>query len=325
MTAQFSAAHFSRDTTPVSGQQQGRVAPHQSAVWQSEMTAEPLSPHLARERVEMIRHDAAWPVTRYQVLGERCSGTNFVRSLLEQNTTLTRSAYLGWKHGFPTMQLMPRDLLPIIVFRNPVKWAASMYRKPWHRENPAAISFAEFLREPFASFIDPLLYHENPLNHFRLFSQTRGVALLAQKVARRVLSDKLGLKLDNTPADLPGFANGVVNQFDRHPLTGEGFANLLHLRNAKNQGFLSYGAREASCVFVQYEYARENPEGFLRQLGETYDIKLRDGFRPVTSWLGEMGKAYDGPERRAQPTEEDIAFIRSQLDAGLEARIGYSV
>ena len=47
-------------------------------------------------------------ITRYQVFGERSSGTNFVKRLLGRNTALAPSEGLGWKHGLPHMAAIPR-------------------------------------------------------------------------------------------------------------------------------------------------------------------------------------------------------------------------
>ena len=43
------------------------------------------------------------PVGRYQVFGERSSGTNFVKRLVGRNTALIPTEELGWKHALPHM------------------------------------------------------------------------------------------------------------------------------------------------------------------------------------------------------------------------------
>ncbi|WP_373488146.1 hypothetical protein, partial [Blastomonas sp.] len=50
---------------------------------------------------------ASVPITRFQVLGERSSGTNFVKRLLGRNSTLRPTEDLGWKHRFPHAAAIP--------------------------------------------------------------------------------------------------------------------------------------------------------------------------------------------------------------------------
>ena len=51
--------------------------------------------------------------TRFQVLGERSSGTNLVKRLIMMNSDLEETELLGWKHGFPSMAAIPSDLLVV--------------------------------------------------------------------------------------------------------------------------------------------------------------------------------------------------------------------
>ena len=70
------------------------------------------------------------PVTRFQVVGERSSGTNYVKRLLGRNTGLKPTEALGWKHGGPQALAIPADLLVVICVRHAGDWARSMHRGP---------------------------------------------------------------------------------------------------------------------------------------------------------------------------------------------------
>ena len=50
---------------------------------------------------------------RFQVIGERSSGTNFIKRMLGRNTPLKATEDLGWKHGYPHMLAIPEDLLVV--------------------------------------------------------------------------------------------------------------------------------------------------------------------------------------------------------------------
>jgi hypothetical protein len=89
---------------------------------------------------------------RYQVYGERCSGTHFLIKLLERNITSARfTEAFGFKHWFVDRRVtIPESCLMLVVARHPYDWARSFHRKPWHaapevRER----SFARFIRDPW--------------------------------------------------------------------------------------------------------------------------------------------------------------------------------
>lgn len=74
-------------------------------------------------------------IERIQVIGERCSGTNWIENLLRTNFNIhVASGGLCWKH-FPTNlhELTERsDVLFLFTTRNVVDWTLSFYRTPHH-------------------------------------------------------------------------------------------------------------------------------------------------------------------------------------------------
>ena len=66
------------------------------------------------------------PVGRYQVLGERSSGTNYLSALLRLNTLAEPTTDYGWKHGFIQFQAVLRTDLLVVVVREPLSWLRSM-------------------------------------------------------------------------------------------------------------------------------------------------------------------------------------------------------
>jgi hypothetical protein len=86
---------------------------------------------------------------RYQVYGERCSGTHFVIKLLERNiTSADFTEEFGFKHWFgPGAKAFPQDVAVVIVAREPFSWAQSFHEKPWHAApHLREMSFSEFIR-----------------------------------------------------------------------------------------------------------------------------------------------------------------------------------
>lgn len=245
-----------------------------------------LCPAFAAQGLQILRTDTA--PTRFQVFGERSSGTNLVKRLLGRNTALKPTEELGWKHGFPQMTAIPAETMVVACLRDARAWALSMHAKPWHC--PAAMQrlpFDAFLRAEWATVAD----------HPRYFPQ---VAALG--------------------------GAGRPLQHDRHPLTGQAFANLFALRRTKLEALLSYLERGCTVLLCRMELAQSNPEGFVQAVSAALDLPApAQPFRPVVRRLGSRFRpaVAERPETPQALSADDLAFLRTQLDLTLEVRLGY--
>lgn len=234
----------------------------------------------------MVRRTEALP-TRFQVLGERSSGTNLVNRLLARNSNLNATEILGWKHGFPQMMAIPADLAVICVVRNAADWALSMHAKPWHTvPDMQALEFSDFIRAPWQTIIDRPRYFEG---------------------AKQLIGQTL--------------------QPDRHPLTGELFRNLFALRQAKLTSLLGFLNRDCTCAVLRTEEVQDAPEERIGQLVDALGGTGRGGgFRTVHRRLGSRFRPAIA-ERPATPdriTETDLAFLRAEVAREQESALGYS-
>ena len=239
-----------------------------------------------RERGWAIRHSGSAP-RRFQVMGERSSGTNYVKRLVDNNCALENSEVLGWKHGVPGMLAIPADLTVICSFRAADRWALSMHAKPWHARPPLqALGFSEFIRAPWDTRVDRPRYFPW--------------------------------------ADAPEY-RGQPLQADRHPVTGAMFADLFELRAVKMATLLSFALRHPSVVFVRMEAVLAAPQAFLDDLEGVLGLGAREGFKPVTKRLGAMFKpaVETRPETPSEISAEDRTYMLSRLDLGTEAAMGY--
>ena len=110
-------------------------------------------------------------IKHVQIFGERCSGTNYLKSLIEKNFTGVQitKAY-GGKHWFIKGH-HPRgrtnrstdyecirslsdsdDTLFTIIYRNPFDWLRSLHTSPYHAGNHSDLTFSQFIRKPWISF-----------------------------------------------------------------------------------------------------------------------------------------------------------------------------
>lgn len=230
------------------------------------------------------------PIRQFQVLGERASGTNVVRKTLGQNVKMRGVETLGWKHGFPHMVAIPRNLVVICVVRNAWNWALSMHKRPWHADpDIQKLGFSDFLRSEWKSIVD------RPSDF-------------------QMLADELKVQ-------------GVPLQHDRHPITGALFENLFALRTAKLQALHGMRNRDCSYIFVTLETFNEDPEGFVTTLCDTFGVLRRPReFRLVERRLGNLhNRAVKAvPKSSENDLHADFMFMKDSLDHELEAEFGYS-
>lgn len=231
--------------------------------------------------------------TSYFVFGERNSGTNFVHSLLLKNFLWPFAPATqrieqfghrhGWKHGFPSAYTAPHDLLAVVVFRDPETWIRSLHNKPWHTHRSMRWRpISEFIRLEWHCIID---------------------------------DPNFGIAKDD-----PRWGQELM--IERDPVTGERFANIAHLRNAKNRGFLSMKARYDNVVHVRYEAVRDDPQGFVDLLAARYGLARAGDFAPVEGNRGHANKEYT-PKVYEELSDDDRRFIWDALDAAQEAKLGY--
>lgn len=228
------------------------------------------------------------PPARFQVLGERSTGTNLVKRLVARNTGLHPTEALGWKHGLAQAVAIPADLAAICMMRNAADWALSMHRRPWHAvASMQALTFSEFIRAPWQSHVDRVQY-------FRAAPE--------------------------------GAIRGQPLQQDRDPITGGAFENIFALRRAKQAGLLSYLGRGCTVAILRLETVQAGQEETIGRLRAALGV-ADDGapVRPVKRRLGSKFVPSVSP-RPATPDRigaADMAFIADQIDHAFEARLGY--
>jgi hypothetical protein len=97
-------------------------------------------------------------IKKIKIYGERCSGTNYLLKLLNENfdVELTNELYPGHKHffGFETFDNTD-DTLFIGIIRNPYDWLNCLYDKKHQLKPIMTRNITMFLTRP------PLSYHSN--------------------------------------------------------------------------------------------------------------------------------------------------------------------
>lgn len=177
-------------------------------------------------------------IDRFFVMGERCSGTNYVSQLIEKNfPRLSPTSEYGHKHfllwfGYPELEdkLDPlgyrakeihlgksENCLFILVVRNPYDWLRSFYSTP-HHVHPDLLhgSFYHFISHPW-KFSEPYLLHH----------------------------------------EIYEFIDGL------NPETRLPFNNVCELRTYKLRNYLNLGRRVKNFLIIQYEEVLRDAESFM--------------------------------------------------------------
>ena len=235
------------------------------------------------------------PPSELAVFGERNSGTNLAHALLQQNIPAFADApgdrigrfgfRYGWKHGFPQMLSAPPFALAVCLFRHPETWLRSMHARPWH-------AVPELTQLPFRQFI-------------------------SSEWQTRVDERNFGLE-GNDPRALTEL------HWDRHPLTGRRFENILQLRNAKTAAFLSLPVRFEHCILLRHEDVAERPEAFVEFVSQTFGLPRHTTFNPVTHRRGRAAEGRFNPAQYPPLTPQERQFVWDQLDSAQETQLGYA-
>lgn len=229
------------------------------------------------------------PIKKFQVFGERRSGTNFLETLIEKNSYLKKVWLYGWKHGVPAFPVFPAECLFIVVVREPIEWIRALYSAPFEAD-------LKVKKRNFQDFI-------------RL--EWEGRFYLKGSNWRR-----LSYKLE------PGVGAGETLQLDRHPITGKQFSNVMEMRNVKLAGHLSFLDRDVNAVVVRYEDVKADQETLTRTIADLFDIEMKPEFSLVTQHQGHRLVR----EKPAEVlTKVDLDFIRAGLDLKQESRCGYNL
>lgn len=233
-------------------------------------------------------------ITKLFVISERCSGSNYINSLILSNLQLTEEK-IGQKHFPPWYDLPPifykgnsqyytfegtEEFLFVIIFRNAYDWVRSLCLQPFHADSSLVrIEFSEFIRKPWK---------------------------LSQ-------NDKTVIK--------QSLLNPLV---DLNPENGLPFKNALELRNAKISNMLKIMNRAPNVYYLQYEMVRDYPKEVINEIKSLFDIDERPVFQTVDTYKGKGQKSYK-PKKYAPISSKDLQWINSFLDPELEEQIGYQL
>jgi hypothetical protein len=227
-------------------------------------------------------------ISKYQIFGERNSGTNYLDKVLQFNFDLKPTSEFGYKHWFIkghyprgkknlttdneclTSLNKSADTIFVFIVRESLSWLQSMHRTPWHAPEHRGLTFSEFIRKPWVSYETDL------------------------------------------PADHGPDSSSPWQQSRDGKFFIERAKNICELRNLKNEHFLSLDGDVANFFII-------------RQDTMLSDLKIMlDIFKLKTKYHSLILPNYRPPIESISINEQDLNFINSELDQRLENILGFS-
>jgi hypothetical protein len=243
----------------------------------------------------------------FQVLGERCSGTNYVHALIEENLKDLRSSGCISKHFIPWYldkakinsnsyyQVPIQNILYIVVIRDVFDWVRSFYETPHHTDGSIKkLSFTNFIRTPWKPKEENI--EKNERRFWQLFA--------------------MGQVNSNNEDSLPYY----IDKMD--PVTKKPFKNILHLRTQKYQNYIEFANYVNNIIYVRYEDVLANPEEFISFVSNFTNAKPSN-YKSITTYKNEFKKIYK-PKKYFEINKSDRKFILLQIDQNLEKEFGYN-
>lgn len=225
-------------------------------------------------------------IKKFTIYGERCSGTNYLQNLVNDNFEIQLTWEYGWKHFFGFQDDMLKnsdDTLFLCIVRNPVDWINSFFRNPHHlplnyKHGLTEIErLDEFLNKEFFSINDKE-------NNYRKWDKEK--------------------------------------MEDRNIYTGERYKNIYELRHTKIKWMLEELPKKVKhYMFVKYEDLLNDFENILTQIkNKGLIIKSGINFPLNSDRYKDTNSKY---EKKMNTIPNTMIMNNSNLIREYEEKLGY--
>jgi hypothetical protein len=226
-----------------------------------------------------------------KLYGERCSGTNYVETLIENNfpDLESRRRYNWEKHNYLNPPFVHDTMVGVMVTRDAFDWLRSFHRSLhqvayWFQK----VDFSGFLRHEWSGIFNGQLIEKQ---------------------------GKLNIRFKEL-------------MYERHPMTCARISNVVEMRNLKLASQLKVRNLYENWIVVRFEEARDDPERFLQTLADTFGWARAKTFQPVTQDVSNFSLPNDAQGKgRLKPyadfSDEDRAFVLDALVLEQEKLLGY--
>jgi len=233
-------------------------------------------------------------INKFVILGERCSGTNFLEESIKQNFHINYTTEYGNKHFFCFNDYSKKnndDTLFIGIIRNPIYWLNSFSKELYHIPIVNK-DIRNFLFNEFYSVMD----NQNTVKNNGIF-------------------------------DLNMFYNiETINPSDLNYMTGKKYKNVFELRKLKNFYLTNIiQTKVKNYILINYEDLLYNYQDTLSKIKDDFNLIQRcSEFIKITKY--KKSTSYSYKQQRLITFNNDLVKIIWQyLDKEQESKLGYYI
>lgn len=237
-------------------------------------------------------------IDNFTILGERCSGTNFLEESISNNFNLQYTSKYGNKHFFCYNNYSNSDnTLFIGIIRNPIYWINSFSRELHHVPEINRKNINNFLFNEFYSIEDE------------------------PDIAKSVL--------DNNIFFLSGKHYNYENKLNKMDLNyknGKKYKNIFELRKVKNDFLMDViGNRVKNYILINYEDLLYNFDNVLERIKNKFNLTQKyPTFMKVKKY--KKSDTYNFvQQRKILLTPNIVNIIWQYLDKEQEELLGYKM
>ena len=228
---------------------------------------------------------------KFVILGERCSGTNFLEAALTQNFDITYTSEYGSKHFFCNNNYTTarEDIVFIGIVRNPIYWLNSFSKELYHIPSVNK-PLRNFLFNEFYSVFDEQ-QNKKPMMDFNIFSNN---------------------------------VSEPINPKDLNYLNGNKYKNIFEMRKLKNHYLMNImPCKVKNYILINYESLLYNYDATLNNLQTKFDIvKKNDTYVKIKNY--KKSDTYNFKQQRLITFKNElIQIIWENLDTCQESVLGY--
>jgi hypothetical protein len=238
------------------------------------------------------------PIKKFAILGERCSGTNFLEELITHNFHLLYTTEHGSKHFFCFEDYTNKntdDTLFIGIIRNPIYWLNSFSKEQYHVPEHNRKNLTSFLFNEFYSVRDEIDTTIQPRDS-NIFTMNNKFYTHQYK----------------------------MNTNDLNYITGKKYKNIFELRKLKNDYLINIMPTKVdNYVLINYEDLLFNMEITLNTIKQKFNLVQRNSsFVPVQKY--KKSDTYKFVTQRQVTFSPDVVkMIWHNLDVIQENNLGY--
>ena len=237
-------------------------------------------------------------ISNFAILGERCSGTNFLEESISSNFNLNYTAEYGNKHFFCYNDYgNSNNTLFIGIIRNPIYWINSFSRELHHVPEINRRNLNNFLFNEFYSV-------ENEINI--------ETAILNNEIFR--FNNKLYTY------------NYKVNKKDLNYITNNKYKNIFELRKVKNDFLLNVMPKKVkNYILINYEDLLFNYTYVLKNIKEKFNLQQKYNYFVENKKYKKSNTYNFIQQRQILLSPRTVEIIWQNLDKEQEQLLGYKM